>query len=38
MHLQARYISFTEAVVQLIEFPIYKEFPPIIQLPVYLEG
>ncbi len=30
IHLQTRYISFTKAVVQLFEFPIYKEFPPVI--------
>ncbi len=38
MYLQTRYIILTEAVVQLFEFFIYKEFPPIIQLPVHLKG
>ena len=38
MYLQARYINFAEVVVQLFEFLVYKEFPPVIRLPVYFKG
>ncbi len=38
MYLQVYYINFIETVVQLFEFPIYKEFPFVIRLPVYLES
>jgi len=38
IYLQVRYINLTEIVVQLFEFFVYKEFPSIIRLPVYLEN
>ena len=38
MHLQARYVSPAEAIVQLFEFPVHEEFPPVTRLPVHLEG
>ena len=37
-YLYGRYIGPTEAVWRLFEFPIYKEYPPIIQLAVHLPG
>ena len=36
--MQVRYISLMKAVVQLFEFPVYKEFLFVIQLPVYFES
>ena len=38
MHLQGRYVSPAEAVVQLFEFPVHEEYPPVMRLSVHLEG
>lgn len=37
-HLQGQYIGPTEAVWRLFEFPMHKEFPPVQELAVHLEG
>ena len=37
-YLQGRYISLFKAIQRLFKFPIYKEYPPIIQLAVHLLG
>ena len=37
-YLYSRYISPIEAVQRLFKFPIYKEYPPIIHLTVYLSS
>ena len=36
LYLYSRYISPIEAIQRLFKFPIYKEYPPIIYLTVYL--
>ena len=37
-HLQCRYVSPAEAVVRLFEFHTHEEYPPVVRLPVHLEG
>ena len=37
-YLHGRYIGPSKAIQQLFKFPVYKEFPPIIQLMVHLLG
>ena len=37
-YLQGRYIGPFEAIQRLFKFPIYKEFPPVIQLAVHFLG
>ena len=37
-YLQGRYIGPSKAIQRLFEFPVYKEYPPIIQLTVHLPG
>ena len=37
-YLQGRYISPSKAIQQLFKFPVYKEYPPIIQLTVHFLG
>ena len=37
-YLQGYYIGPSKAIQQLFKFPLYKEFPPIIQLAVHLPG
>lgn len=38
VHLECRYVSPAESVVQLFEFAVHEEFPPVTRLPVHLEG
>lgn len=37
-YLQGRYIGPSEAVWNLLEFPVHEEWPPVIHLPVHLPG
>ena len=37
-YFYGRYIGPIKAIQQLFEFPIYKKYPPIIQLAIYLSG
>ena len=37
-YLQGRYIGPSKAIWRLFKFPVYREFPPVIQLAVHLLG